>query len=94
MLSDQLYIVDSNQINLVHSQIPKEMHTAHPMVKSHSSIWESIKEDLIRRGFGSENVAELIFSCRKRATNSYFHYIDNGNRSSISSLVRLLKISC
>ena len=70
------------------------MHTAHPMVKSHSSIWESIKEDLIRRGFGSENVAELIFSCRKRATDSYFHYIDNGNRSSISSLVRLLKISC
>lgn len=56
MLSDQLYIVDWNKINLVHSQILKEMHTADPMVKTHSSIWESIREGLIRQGFGSEKV--------------------------------------
>ena len=90
MLSDQLYIVDSNQINLVHSQILKEMHTADPMVKTHSSIWESIREGLIRRGFGSENVVELISSYKQGVTNSSCKYIDFGNISSSSSLVCLL----
>ena len=65
------------------------MHTADPMVKTHSSIWESIREGLIRRGFGSENVVELISIFRQGATNSYFQYIDNGNISSSSSLVCL-----
>lgn len=90
MLSDQLYIVDWNKINLVHSQILKEMHTADPMVKTHSSIWESISEGLIRQGFGSEKVVELISSCKQGVTNSSCQYIDFGNISSSSSLVCLL----
>ena len=66
------------------------MHTADPMVKTHSSIWESIREGLIRRGFGSENVVELISSCKQGVTNNSSQYIDFGNISSSSYLVFLL----